>query len=661
MYEHILAPGSIGRMQLRNHVLMSPTETHFTSADGTLTWPEIDYYVQRARGGAALITTHQMQGNTKLDPIDPYPRSARVDDDAFIPMLSELTEAVHMEGAKISVLLSPGGGAQALGVPYDAGSDGVNDIPNVAPGTVECPVAKKKVRKLTVEEIKKTVEVYGKSCGRAKRAGFDAITIHAHCGYLIAEFLSPYFNDRDDEYGGNLENRARFLLELINACRQNVGASFPIIVRLAADEGIGDAGRCLPETIELCKMLEKAGVDALDCGAGLFMTMPLICPTVYHEKGCFTSMTAEIKKAVSIPVIAQGRLQDPEVAEKVLADGKADFVAIGRGWIAEPDWVNKVKAGDLEGMRRCISCDHCIGDRISGNMTLRCTLNAMAGREHRFLNGYPKAEIKKTVAVIGAGPAGLEATYRLAMRGHTVDLYDKADGLCGGSQMKSASTPPCKDNLKNIPNFYAAQFKRFDNIRIHLGVEITKDNLDEIKADAVILATGAVPIVPPIPGLRENKKVLTANEVLADGAPVTGKVVIAGGGQVGVETAHYLAEKGFKDVSVIEMMPELSIDGELMTKLTLHPLLEKAGVKRYVSHQIRKINESSVTVLDMAENREFDIEFDTLINALGKRPLADLEAPLREKFDQCIVIGDALQRSNICTGIEGGFFAALKV
>ena len=281
-------------------------------------------------------------------------------------------------------------------------------------------------------------------------------------------------------------------------------------------------------------------------------------------------MTAEIKKAVSIPVIAQGRLQDPEVAEKVLADGKADFVAIGRGWIAEPDWVNKVKAGDLEGMRRCISCDHCIGDRISGNMTIRCTLNAMAGREHRFLNGYPKAEIKKTVAVIGAGPAGLEAIYRLAMRGHTVDLYDKADGLCGGSQMKSASTPPCKDNLKNIPNFYAAQFKRFDNIRIHLGVEITKDNLDEIKADAVILATGAVPIVPPIPGLRENKKVLTAN-------------------------------------------------------------------------------------------REFDIEFDTLINALGKKPLADLEAPIREKFDQCIVIGDALQRSNICTGIEDGFFAALKV
>ena len=547
-----------------------------------------------------------------------------------------------------------------MGVPYDAGSDGVYDISNVAPGDIECPVARKKVRRLTVEEIKKTVEVYGKSCGRAKRAGFDAITIHAHCGYLIAEFLSPYFNNRDDEYGGSLENRARFLLELIASCRENVGGRFPVIVRLAADEFIGEAGRCLPETIELCKMLESAGVNALDCGAGLFMTMPLIFPTVYHEKGCFTSLSAEIKKAVSIPVIVQGRLQDPEVAEEVLADGMADFVAVGRGWIAEPDWISKVKTGDLEGMRRCISCDHCVGDRISRNMTLRCTLNAMAGREHRFPNGYPRAEVAKTVAVIGAGPSGLEAAYRLAMRGHTVDLYDQADSLCGGSQMKSASAPPCKDNLKNIPHFYQAQFKRMEKIRIHLGTKITKENLNRIQADAVILATGAVPIVPGIPGLRENAKVVTANDVLAYGAAVNGKVVIAGGGQVGVETAHYLVEKGY-DVTIVEMMPELSIDGELMTKLTLHPMLEKAGVKSFVSHRILRINESSVTVLNTVEKCEFDIPFDTLINALGKKPLAELEEPLRERFAQCVVIGDALSRSNICSGIEAGFFAALKI
>lgn len=660
MFEKLLAPGKIGKMQLRNHVLMSPTETHFTSPDGMINWAEIDYYVERAKGGAALITTHQMQGNTRIDPIDPYPRSARFDDDCFIPMLTELTEAVHNEGAKISALASPGGGAQALGMPYDAGT--LEDIPNVAPGTIECPVAKRKVRKLTVEEIKKSVEVFGKGCGRLKRCGFDAITIHAHCGYLIAEFLSPYFNNRDDEYGGSLENRARFLLELVAACRENIGPNMPIIVRLAMDEFIGDAGRQLAETVELCKMLEAAGVDALDCGAGLFQTMSLISPPVYYEKGFMADMTDEIKKAVSIPVIVQGRLQDPEVAEKVLEDGKADFVAMGRAWVAEPEWVNKVACGDLDGMRRCISCDHCIGDRIaSGNQTLRCTLNAMAGREHRFLNGYPKAQDKKNVTVIGAGPAGLEAAYRLGMRGHNVDLYDKADKLCGGEQIVAASTPPCKDNLMNVRRYYETQLGRMDNVTLHLGYEITKENVNELKGDAVILATGATPIAPPIPGLRDNDKVVTAIDVLAHGAPVEGKVVIAGGGQVGVETAHWLAEKGFKDVAVVEMMPELSIDGELMTKLTLHPLLEEAGVKSYVSHQIRSINENSVTVYDMIGEKEFDIEADTVVNALGKKPLADLEEPLRAQFGQYYAIGDARGRSNICTGIEQGFITALKI
>lgn len=660
MYPHLTAPGKIGKLTLKNHVIMGPTETHFASTDGMVTQPDIDYYARRAKGGAALIVTHQIQGNTKIDPIDPYPRSARLDDNAYIPMMSELTDAVHLEGAKIAALLSPGGGAQALGVPYDAGSDGVVDIPNVAPGDIACPVAQKKVRKLTLEEIKTSVQVYGKSAGRAKIAGFDAIYIHAHCGYLIAEFLSPYFNNRDDEYGGSLENRARFLLELIQSVKENCGEDFPIVVRLAADEFIGDAGRCLPETIELAKMLENAGVDAIDCGAGLFMTMPLICPTVYHEKGCFTSLSSEIKKAVNIPVIVQGRLQDPELAEQVLADNKADFVSISRGWIADPDWMNKVIAGKAEEIRRCISCNHCIGDRICGNLTLRCTVNPTAGREHKFYDKLPKAETKKHVVVIGAGPGGMETAYRAAMRGHEVDVYEKTEEICCGDQFAAASTPPGKDSLLNIRRFYKAQVAKYDNLHVHFHTPVTEEMLPTLNADAVILATGATPLIPKIPGISEVQNLVTANEVLNAQKNAVGDVLIAGGGQVGIETAHFLAEKGH-NVTIIEMRPALSMDGELMTNLTILPMLEEIGVKSLLQHKIMKFENNQVVVEQMTDHEVKALDFDTLVLALGKRPENALISAIEDTFGEFYVVGDASGTPNIREAIKNGFFTALKL
>lgn len=660
MFEHLTAPGRIGRMRLRSHVIMGPTETHFASTDGMVTQPDIDYYARRARGGAALIVSHQIQCNTKIDPIDPYPRSARLDDNAYIPMMCELTEAVHLEGAKIAALLTPGGGAQALGVPYDAGSQGVYDIPNVAPGSVPCPVAGKKIRKLTVEEIHKTVEVFGLAAGRAKTAGFDAIYLHAHCGYLIAEFLSPYFNDREDEYGGSLENRARFLLELIASCRRNVGEDFPLVVRLAADEFIGSAGRELPETVELAKMLEKAGVDAIDCGAGLFMTMPLICPTIYHEKGCFVSLAEALKQAVGIPVIVQGRLQDPEIAEKVLAEGRADFVSLSRAWIADPDWGNKVREGHPEEIRRCISCNHCIGDRICGNLTLRCTLNAEAGRESRFGGGLPAAGERKTVAVIGAGPAGLEAAYRCVQRGYTVELFEKSSAICGGEQISAAMAPPRKEILGNIARFYRAQFAGMPGIHLHLNTAVTEETLRTLRADAVILATGGEPMIPKIPGLESLPGVVTANDVLREKASVKGSVLIAGGGQVGVETAHFLRERGH-EVTIVEMQPALSMDGELMTNLTLLPMLEAQGVKRYVGHRILRVEEHSAVIEELASGERKELPFDTLVLALGRKPVNALEKAARERFPECLVIGDAETTASIGRAIESGFFAALKV
>lgn len=659
MFEHLLQPGKIGNMTLRNHVIMGPTETHFASSDGQVTQREIDYYVERAKGGVGLIVTHQIAGNTKLDPIDPYPRSLRLDDDAYIPMLCELTEAVHLEGAKIAPLVSPGGGAQALGTPYDSGSEGVYDILNVGPSEIQCPVAKRKVRKLTVDEIKKSVEVYGLCAKRAKIAGFDAFYIHAHYGYLIAEFLSPYFNNRDDEYGGSLENRARFLLELVASCKKNAGDDFPIVVRMAIDEYIGDAGRGVEESVELAKMLEKAGVSAIDCAAGLYMTMELVCPTIYHEKGCFVHLADAIKNAVNIPVITQGRLQDPELAEQVLADGNADFVTLSRALIAEPDWVNKIKSGDQEGIRRCVSCNHCIGDRIINNLTIRCALNPTVGRESKYGDGIPMAAKKKHVAVIGAGPAGLEAAYRLVMRGHYVDLYEKSEELCG-AQIKAAMTPPGKSVLGNIKRFYDAQFSKMENLTVHLNYEMTEENIASLKADAVVLATGGEPVIPRIPGLSIGANIMTADDVLIGKSEAKGRVLIAGGGQVGIETAHHLREKGM-EVGIIEMLPELAVNEELLTRLTILPIIAESGIKVYTSHKIQKVENSKITVLDLNNNETNELSFNTLVLAFGTKPVRYLDDSLKAKFQEYYIAGDANSTGNIQKAIESGFFTALKI
>lgn len=658
MFEKLLEPGRIGTMPLRNHILMGPTETHFTREDGCISPEEIAYYVERARGGAALITTHQVQANTKIDPIDPYPRSARLDDDAFIPMMGELTDAVHLEGAKISVLLTPGGGAQALGVPYDAGSDGMAEVLNVAPGTIRCPVANKPVRPLTIEEIHQTVINFGKAAGRAQRAGFDAVTIHAHFGYLIAQFLSPFFNNRTDEYGGSLANRARFLMELIAETRKNVGPRFPIILRIAIDEKIGEAGRQIEESVELCKMAEAAGVDAIDCAAGLMMSIPWLCPTVYHEKAALAPLSKQIKDAVSIPVIVQGRLQDPEIAEQVLENGQADFVSLSRAWIAEPEWAKKVACGDAEGIRRCVSCNHCIGDRIANLRVLRCRVNPIAGREWKFGNELPKAQEKKHIAVIGAGPSGLEIAYRCGSMGHEIDIYDKTDRFCGG-QIMAAKASPGKEVLNNVPRYYEAQLAKLPNVHVHLNTELNEEAVKHLDCDVIVLATGGHPFVPPIPGIREAETV-TAPDVLTKKVSVNGKILIAGGGQTGVECAYMLMGEGY-DVSIIEMLPMLGSDEEQLTHMTIMPVLEEMGLKSFVSHQILKVNANNVQAKNLLTGGEVEIPFDTLITSLGTRPETVLLDAVKASGKPYHVVGDAVQAGNIRAAIESGFFTAQKI
>lgn len=658
-YERLLEMGQIGRMKLRNRIVMSPTETHFTASDGMLTWPEIDYYTRRAKGGAGLIITQQTQGCTRLDPIDPYPRSARLDDDAFIPMMSELTEAVHLQGAKIAVLLSPGGGAQSMGAPYETGNAGIKEPMNVAPGSVRCPVADRPVRRLTASEIEEFVRIYGQSALRGKKAGFDAIAIHAHAGYLISQFLSPFFNDRSDKYGGSLENRARFLMELIREVRKTCGQDFPIIIRLSVDDGIGSKGREIGESVELVRMLEQAGVDAIDCAGGVQQTMPLVFPTIYHKAGTFTDHAAQIKAAVNIPVIVSGRMQDLEFAESVLEHGKSDFISFGRPLIADPDMPSKLEEGRGESVRRCIGCNHCIGVRVWNNNTLRCALNPLAGRESRFADKPTDAGEKKHIAVIGGGPAGCEAVYTAALRGHRVDLYEKAASLCGG-QIALASAPPNKEMLQHIPRFFTSRFAEMDNVTVHLNAEVTDGMLQQLQADEFILATGGKIFVPGIPGISGNVNVIPADAVLCGSRPVSGHVLIAGGGQIGIETAHYLREKG-ADVTVVEMLDDILLKEEPLTRMTFLPMIEGSGIEIYTHHRIDEVGAGSVRVTDTKTGEQKSLPFDTMIMALGTKPYNPLEEPLKNSGRKYRVIGDAQMTANIAEATKAGFFAGLDV
>ena len=656
-FSHLLSPGKIGNLTIKNRVVMGPTETLYATSDGEITDKIIDFYVARAKGGCGLITVHSAQGATKVDKIDPYPGSIRVDDNMYVPMMSDLTEAIHRYGAKCTINISAGGGAQSLGWPYDKGSQGVYNETRVAPGTLESRFVGAPVRPLSIDEIHTIVDCMGYSCLNAKRAGFDAVTIHAIGGYLISEFLTPWFNNRTDEYGGSLENRYRLLHEIIESVQEKCGKDFPIIVRMSIDEYLGDAGRGIEESKTLCQWMERDGVAAIDCEAAVFETVEWMIPTIYQPEATLAHLSEAIKSVVNIPVFAQGRMYDPNVAEKVLADGKADFISQSREWIAEPDYVKKLEKGDEEGLRLCINCNYCIGKRVFGQMPLRCTFNPIAGRESRFPNGRTgKSDDPKKIAIIGAGPAGMEAAYVAAQRGHQVDLYEASDRL-GGGQLRIASSSPCKDILNHIPNFFNVQLSRLKNVTVHLNTPITPENVSSIDADTVILCTGAEPLIPNIPGIHDEK-IAVAQDVLLHKKEVSGHVVICGGGQVGVETALELLERGCT-VTIVEMLPDLILKEELMTRIVMMKKLAAANVEILCNHQIKAFEDSRIKVLDMQSGEEKTLSADSVVIAFGTKPVNALKDSFGDK--EVIVVGDANTPDTITSAINDGFWAAVEL
>ena len=653
-FEHLFSPGKIGSLELKNRIVMAPMMTILNGILGEVTNDSIAWYARRAKGGAGLIIVEPCFPATAVDRVRPAARALRADDNCFIPGLASLTEAIHINGAKAGIQLFPGAGAQAfLGSGFMPGSQG--EIP-VSPSGVPAyslfgSWSLQKPRVLAVKEIEKCVELCGEGAERMKKAGFDLIEINAHEGWLVAQFLSPYFNKRTDTYGGSLENRCRFLLDIIEAMRKAVGPGFPITVKYSIDEFI-EGGFHVEESQIIAKMLEEAGVNGISCSLGVMGSkIPPIPPYNFPPRSLDYLFEA-IKASVNIPVLAVFNLDDFNAAEQILRDGRADFIGIARGLIADPDWPRKVAKGRIEEIRKCIKCNAC--RIIHSPHPIRCAVNAVAGREDKYDVIKPSPE-KKRVAVVGGGPAGMEAARVAALRGHRVILFEANEEL--GGMLKLASVPPHKDILMTIPEYYSRELDRLGVI-LRLGMRASVQLIAEEKPDTVIVATGGVPLIPDIAGVDKDI-VTTAIDVLA-GKRETGKeVIVAGGGLIGCDVTNSLAQQN-RTVTIVEMLETIGVDMEQYTLNVLLGEFQDKDVNILTSVQISEFTDDGIVIIDKGGNRTLH-KADTVVLALGVTSSNGLAEELEGRVEEIYTIGDARQPRSIREAISEGFMTAYSL
>lgn len=580
----------LGTLELPNRLVMPPIATMLAERGGRVSKRLIDYYARRAEGGAGLIAVEILS----VDPVQvTSPHQLKISDDSFIPGLAELVRAVKARGARVAAQLHHPG--------RQTSSRATGGVQPVAPSAIPCPLIREMPRELTKEEIAEIIERFAQGARRAREAGFDAVEFHGAHGYLICQFLSPFSNKRTDEYGGDVERRARFALEIVKRTRELVGRDYPIIFRISAEESV-PGGLTLDETRAIARMLEEAGVDCLSVSAGNYGAMDRMVQPILHPVGCLVPLAAEIKKAVKIPVIAVGRINDARFAERVLREGKADLIAMGRPLLADPDLPRKSQEGRYGEVRKCIACNICM-DLIFRRPPIACLMNPEVGKEGET---ETPAEVLKKVLILGAGPAGLEAARVAHLRGHKVTLWEQAPEL--GGRWSWLIKPYIKDRLKELQRL---------GVRVELGKEITPEAVAAAGPDVVLATVPASPVIPDIPGIKGDN-VLLADDVLEGRKEVTGKVVVLGGGNIGCEVAMHLVRKGV-EVSLVEHGVRLGSGIEPITRRVVLEELRRYGVRLFPGHQASEIKGNEV-IIRPAEGEGVKLEVTYVILALGSRP-----------------------------------------
>ncbi len=640
MYPNLFSPVSIGRLEIKNRVAMTAMGANLAAAGGGVNDDAIVFYEARAKGGLGLIISgvcRVLDGAGASEPNQLAARSA-----ADLQGLERLMDTVHKYGTRMFLQLHhPGREGQLL----------FGEEP-VAASAIPHPLSGATPRALTVPEIKKIQDAFVTGARVAQMAGCDGVELHGAHGYLINSFLSPCLNRRDDDYGGSLENRLRFLLEILAGIRAVCGRNFPLGVRISAEEFLGDQGNDLATSCRIAEALERAGVDFLDISCTIPETPPesaLACiePGTY-EQGWKKYMAAAIKQHVKIPVIAVANIKEPAVAEQMLQAGCCDLVGVARGHLADPAWCNKARAGRAEMIRKCIGCLVCINE-IFHHRHVKCSVNPTTGREREFARPERNGA-GRTIAVIGGGPAGLTAAMVLKERGFHPVLFDAARRL--GGTLNVADKGLGKDKITRFIDSLIAQ-ARETGIDLHLGEEATVAKVQALAPSGVFIACGARPFIPPVPGI-DGGNVVLAEEVLLHPEEAKGECVIIGSGMTGLETAEVVLKSGHR-TTIADLLPEIGAGADMMTILDAKQRMAPHDPTYLPGHKLVRITPAGVEFECLATGLPVQVAADTVILALGVRPQTELVARFKAAFPEAHVLGDAARGGRVVDATQDAY------
>ena len=648
-YPHIFSPLTVKNMTIKNRIVMMPMGTNYGEQNGEMSFLHINYYEQRAKGGTGLIIVENASidspqgsnGTTQL----------RIDHDNYLPRLFKFCENIHRYGTKIAIQINHAG-ASAVSSRINMQPVSASDVPSKEGGEIPRPLSK--------EEILHIVKKYGEAAKRAQTAGFDAVEIHAGHSYLISQFLSPITNKRTDEFGGSVENRTRFCRMVIDEVRKQVGPFFPIMLRLSADE-LMEGGNTLDDTLEYLDYLQEE-VDIFDVSCGLNGSIQYQIDANYLPDGWRSYMAKAVKEKFNKPCISMGNIRDPKVAERILADGDADLIGMGRGLIADPAWVNKVATGHECDLRKCISCNvGCAGNRIGVNRPIRCTVNPSV------LEGdvYKKLHVNKNcnVVVIGGGTAGLEAACTAAEVGCNTFLLEKGNELGGLASL--ISRIPAKNRLADFPHYLMHRAEQLENLYIFKNTEGTPENIRKFHPNIIISSTGSAPLLPPITGLKdridnENYNIYSILGMISHindfPKDLEGKkVVVVGGGAVGLDVVEFFADRN-ADISIVEMMDQIGRDLDPVSKNDTKTMMKKHNVHQLTKTALLEVKDSSFLVKGDGEPYELPFEYGFV--CLGMRSQGQLYQNLTEEFSsedvEIMNIGDSQRARRIIDGTQEG-------